>query len=105
MLPLIFCVQLLSKSEIHLGMEVALRYLDWAEVHKLCLKSVEAIRGDRRMVAILHLIEQFVDYLEVVVMTEFNGFKNSDFDFWVIFLPPDIKYRFCFTFSSIFATI
>lgn len=60
-----------------------LRYLDWAEVHKLCLKSVEAIRGDRRMVAILHLIEQFIDYMEVVVMTEFNGFKNSDFDFWV----------------------
>ena len=60
-----------------------LRYLDWAEVHKLCLKSIEAIRGDRRMVAILHLIEQFIDYMEVVVMTEFNGFKNSDFDFWV----------------------
>ncbi len=35
------------------------------------------------MVAILHLIEQFIDYMEVVVMTEFNGFKNSDFDFWV----------------------
>jgi hypothetical protein len=60
-----------------------LRYLDWAEVHKLCLKSIETIRGDRRMVAILHLIEQFIDYMEVVVMTEFNGFKNSDFDFWV----------------------
>jgi hypothetical protein len=60
-----------------------LRYLDWAEVHKLCLKSVEAIRGDKHMVAILHLIEQFIDYMEVVVMTEFNGFKNSDFDFWV----------------------
>lgn len=42
-----------------------LRYLDWAEVHKLCLKSVEAIRADRHMVAILHLIEQFIDYMEV----------------------------------------
>lgn len=60
-----------------------LRYLAWAEVHKLCLNAVEIIRNDKRMVAIQHLIEQFIDYMEVVVMTEFNGFKNSDFDFWV----------------------
>jgi len=60
-----------------------LRFLDWAEVHRLCLKSVEITRADRHMVAITHLIEQFIDYMEVVVMTEFNGFKNSDFDFWV----------------------
>jgi len=60
-----------------------LRYLDWAGVHNLCLKAIEVIRADRHMVAIRNFIEQFVDYMEVVVMTEFNGFKNSDFDFWV----------------------
>jgi hypothetical protein len=72
-----------DKEELSRVGDRRLRYLDWAEVHRICLRAVEAIRNDKRMVAILHLIEQFIDYMEVVVMTEFNGFKNSDFDFWV----------------------
>jgi hypothetical protein len=72
-----------DKEELSKAGDRRLRYLDWAEVHRICLRAVETIRNDKRMVAILHLIEQFIDYMEVVVMTEFNGFKNSDFDFWV----------------------
>ena len=60
-----------------------LRYLDWAEVHRICIRTINAIRNDKTQTVIVQFIEQFIDYLEVLVMTEFNGFKDSDFDFWV----------------------
>lgn len=68
--------------------DARLRFLDWAEVHKLCLRAVDAIRNNKRMIATLYLIEQFIDYMEVVVMVEFNGFKDLDFDFW-LYPNPD----------------
>lgn len=72
-----------DKEELNKVGDLRLRYLDWAEVHRICTRTVEAIRNDKKQIAIAQLIEQFIDYMEVVVMTEFNGFKNSDFDFWV----------------------
>ncbi len=72
-----------DKEELGKVRDLRLRYMDWAEVHRICIRTVEAIRNDKKQIAIAQLIEQFIDYMEVVVMTEFNGFKNSDFDFWV----------------------
>lgn len=72
-----------DKEELSKVGDLRLRYLDWAEVHRICIRTVGAIRNDKKQIAIVQLIEQFIDYMEVVVMTEFNGFKNSDFDFWV----------------------
>jgi hypothetical protein len=60
-----------------------IRYLSWSKVHEICLNTVKKIKGNKSQSAVAQLIEQFIDYLEVVVMTEFNGFKDSDFDFWI----------------------
>lgn len=60
-----------------------IRYLQWAEVHRICIRTIESIQRDKKLSAITQLIKQFVDYMEVVVMTEFSGFKNEDFDFWI----------------------
>jgi len=60
-----------------------LLFLTWADIHKLCIETLRQIKTDKKMAAVSHLLKHFVDYLEVVVMTEFSGFKDEDFDFWV----------------------
>lgn len=60
-----------------------IRHLQWAELNRICLQLVKEIRQEKKSAAIEQLIKHFIDYLEVVVMTEFNGFKNEDFDFWL----------------------
>ncbi len=58
-------------------------YLRWADLHRICLQTLSTIKGDKKSSPIAHLIEQFLDYLEVIVMTDFSGFRDADFDFWV----------------------
>lgn len=72
-----------NEEELKKTGDTRLRYLEWAELHKICLKIVEKIRNDKKLTAIMQLINQFIDYMEVVVMTEFSGFKDADFDFWI----------------------
>lgn len=72
-----------NEEELKKNGDNRLRYLEWAELHKICLKIVEKIRNDKKLTAIMQLIKQFIDYMEVVVMTEFCGFKDDDFDFWI----------------------
>ena len=67
-------------KEIH---DTRVAYLRWADIHRICLQIISTIRGDRKNSHIVHLIKQFIDYLEVIVMTDFCGFKEADFDFWV----------------------
>ncbi len=58
-------------------------YLHWADLRNICLKTIGAVRNDKKNAAIIQLIKQFTDYLEVIVMAEFCGFKDADFDFWI----------------------
>lgn len=60
-----------------------LLFLTWSKIHKLCMEISETIRSNKRYAAVYRLLKHFIDYLEVVVMTEFNGFRNEDFDFWI----------------------
>ncbi|MCF7908167.1 MAG: hypothetical protein K9L86_04770 [Candidatus Omnitrophica bacterium] len=72
-----------DKSSLNSISDNRVRYLSWSKVHKICRRTVEKIKGNKSLSAVAQLIEQFIDYMEVVVMTEFNGFKDSDFDFWI----------------------
>jgi len=58
-------------------------YIRWADLHRICLQTISEIRQDKKNTLIVHLIKQFVNYLEVIVMTDFCGFNDADFDFWV----------------------
>ncbi|MBU1685682.1 hypothetical protein KJ662_05535 [Patescibacteria group bacterium] len=41
------------------------------------MKVKEKTNYDKKNRAVLNLLDQFTDYLEVIVMTEFVGFKNE----------------------------
>lgn len=60
-----------------------LRYISWLDIHQICLGIATEIKGNKKLATILVLLGDFIDYLEVIVMTEFNGFRNDDFDFWI----------------------
>lgn len=57
-------------------------YQSWGQVHDLCLKIVKEIKSNKQLTAIRVIFEDFIKYLEVIVMTDFNGFSDDDFDFW-----------------------
>ena len=60
-----------------------LRYVSWHDIHQLCLGVAQGIRNNKKLSAVSLILEDFINYLEVIVMTEFSGFKDEDFDFWV----------------------
>ncbi len=63
--------------------DARLRYTSWHDIHRICLSVRNEIKADKRLKAVSAVIEDFVNYLEVIVMTEFSGFKDEDFDFWI----------------------
>lgn len=63
--------------------DLRLTYLRWADIHRICLETISHNKSDKKNSAVIQLIKKFVDYLEVIVMTDFYGFKDADFDFWV----------------------
>lgn len=68
------------------------KFLTWSDIHKICLGVAGEIKDNKKMAATFYIINQFLDYLEVVVMTEFSGFKNEDFDFWIDFNPYYVEF-------------
>ena len=62
--------------------DARLRYVSWHDIHKLCLEIINDIRNNKKLSAIVAFLQEFNNYLEVIVMTEFSGFKDEDFDFW-----------------------
>jgi len=60
-----------------------LRYVLWYDIHKACLNVASCIKKDKKSAAIFAILEDFINYLEVIVMTEFIGFKDNDFDFLI----------------------
>ena len=69
--------------------DARLRYASWHDINHVCLSMRNEIRADKRLKAVSAVIEDFINYLEVIVMTEFSGFKDEDFDFWI---SPDPQY-------------
>ena len=88
-------------------------YISWADIHAMCRDMIKKYQSSKTKVHI-DFINQFVEYLEVIVMTEFAGFRNEDFDFFLDYnkdyarilkrklkmladaiksqLPPELKY-------------
>ena len=60
-----------------------IRYISWKDIHHNFLSIANEMRGNKRLVPIFELLKDFINYLEVIVMTEFSGFKDEDFDFWI----------------------
>ncbi len=67
--------------------DVRLRHVSWSDIHKICINAIDSIKNDKKRKAELNVINHFIEYLEVVVMTDFSGFKNEDFDFWLDYNP------------------
>jgi len=65
--------------------DVRIKHITWHDIHKVFIDITRKIKNDKKYKAKINIIEQFTDYLEVIVMTEFTGFKNEDFDFWLDF--------------------
>jgi len=66
-----------------------IRYISWKDIHYNFVSLTNEIQGNKQLLPILELVKDFINYLEVIVMTEFSGFKDEDFDFWI---KPDIRY-------------
>jgi hypothetical protein len=62
-----------------------IKYISWKDVHHNFLSIANEMRGNKRLIPVLEVLKDFINYLEVIVMTEFSGFKDEDFDFWI---PP-----------------
>lgn len=62
-----------------------IRYISWKGIHQNFLSIANEMRDNRRLVPVFEVLKDFINYLEVIVMTEFSGFKDEDFDFWI---PP-----------------
>jgi|ERR1035437_2124953 hypothetical protein len=60
-----------------------IRYVSWKHIHHDFLSTADRIRHDKKLFAFFELLMDFINYLEVIVMTDFNGFKDEDFDFWI----------------------
>jgi len=59
------------------------RHITWADIHAKCVKALHQVKDDKKHLAKINLVNQFIEYLEGIVMTEFCGFRNDDFDFWI----------------------
>ena len=57
--------------------ELDVKYINWNEIYK-CFKKYEAKNRNEKF-----LIEQFLNYLEVIGLSDFTGFNNDDFDFFI----------------------
>jgi hypothetical protein len=78
------------KKELEAIGDSRVRYLSWGAMHRLCRNVINNNQTDKKVAAVVQLIKHYVDYLEVVVMTEFNGFNDADFDYWI---DPNPYYR------------
>ena len=70
--------------------DARLRYISWHDIHRICLSIRDEIKSDKKLKAVSAVIEDFINYLEAIVMTEFTGFKDEDFDFWI----PPLDYHY-----------
>jgi hypothetical protein len=57
--------------------ELGIKYIHWNEIYQ-CFKAYETVNRSERF-----LIEQFLNYLEVIGLSDFIGFNNDDFDFFI----------------------
>jgi len=64
-----------------------LHHITWSDIHKICIDTYNRIKNDNERRSEQNILGQFIDYLEVIVMTGFNGFKNEDFDYWLDYNP------------------
>ena len=60
-----------------------LRFLTWGEIHFIARETFNSVKKDKKLIAVKIMLKHFIDYLEVATLTEFNGFREEDFDFFV----------------------
>lgn len=72
-----------DRKKVNSIFDARLRYASWHDIHHICIGVRNEIKADKKFRAISAIIEDFINYLEVIVMTEFTGFKDEDFDFWI----------------------
>ncbi len=74
-----------DKSNLDRLDDPRIKYISWKDIHRSFLNIANGIKSDKKLRSFFEILKDFTNYLEVIVMTEFSGFKDEDFDFWV---PP-----------------
>jgi hypothetical protein len=59
------------------------RQIYWKQIHSLTGRALQQACGNKKLASVAEILRQFMEYLEVQVMTEFVGIKSEDFDFWL----------------------
>lgn len=72
-----------EKEKIKRLNDSKIKYVSWKDIHRNFLRVANEIRYNKRLKVVFEILKDFINYLEVIVMTEFSGFKDEDFDFWV----------------------
>ena len=60
-----------------------IKYIDWRTIHSLFFDYYSTKYDSKFLRPYLILLDHFIKYLEVVVMTEFVGFREEDFNFCI----------------------
>jgi len=66
-----------NESDKKIADELEIKYIKWVELHK-CFKTYEPLNKNEKF-----LIDEFIRYLEVIGLSDFTGFNNDDFDFFI----------------------
>ncbi len=60
-----------------------IRFMAWGEIYSLANQIYGQIKSDKKHKHSSILLQHFLEYLEVVTLTEFNGFREEDFEFFI----------------------
>jgi|SRR3989344_455069 len=60
-----------------------IRFTTWGNVHKILNLAYQQIKRDKKYQHVSILLQHFLEYLEVVTLTDFNGFREEDFEFFI----------------------
>lgn len=66
-----------DKKDKSVANSLKLKHLEWKDIHK-CFKEYEPKDEKERFI-----INQFTEYLEVIGLSDFTGFTNNDFDYFI----------------------
>jgi hypothetical protein len=58
-------------------------YMSWKTIHQVFSKVSNELKWNKKLIPIREILRDFLNYLEVIVMTDFYGFKDEDFEFGV----------------------
>jgi len=63
--------------------ESRIKFMTWGEMYSFANQAYQQIKRDKKHQHISIMLQHFLEYLEVVTLTDFNGFREEDFEFFI----------------------